>query len=180
MISDTKPQNIILALALIAGVLSAFSMANTAGYYTGTVYLIENMDVEFQGVRLTNFDSTNRSVIPTLRLDFRFFCNATQNGSVVLTTIGAEVHVNSDILSYTSFYKNQVNNPELYAGYNQSHSLIAQLNEEVDRNTVFDAYESGTWSISIVFRYFYVMFNSPSDSFDIKVYDTSEVTVTGI
>ncbi len=180
MISDTKPQNIILALAIIVGVLSGVSITNTAGYYTGTVYLVENMDVDFQGVRLSNFDPTNRSVIPVMRLDFRFYCNATQNGSVVLTTIGAEVHVNEDLLSYTSFYKAQVDNKELYAGYNQSHSLIARLEEEVDRDAVFDAYESGTWQISIVFRFFYVMFNSASDAFDMKVYNTAQVIITTV
>ncbi len=179
MISDEKPQNIIMIVTLLVGIISATSLVNSTAYYTGTIYMVRYLDIELEEIRINGIDLDNRSTDISMKLVFNFQVPEGYDGRVRLTTIASEVILNSDELSYTVFRKYiPAENGWLTPDYNRNFTISAVLDSPIDRNTLYNATVDESWNFSVVFRYFYLTFGSTADDVNIRLYNSTTITFT--
>ncbi|MHA2085537.1 MAG: hypothetical protein ACXABD_17405 [Candidatus Thorarchaeota archaeon] len=60
MISNTKPQNVIVVVTLILGIVSGIGLANSASYFSGSYVIVRYLEVDLTNVRVTNATSTQQ------------------------------------------------------------------------------------------------------------------------
>ncbi len=159
MISDPKTQDRVVALMILVGVISAVSLVNTASYYSGSYYLLKDMQVELLEIRLSNLDIDNHTVDPVMRLTFRFQAPYTFQGNIQITGMSATVFLNRDKLSYTAF---GLSVPEEYrlvsSGYTHEFTLSSTVHDINDKFTVYNASVSSSWVFAVRLQWSYRMF----------------------
>ena len=105
MISSERSQNIIIAITIIAAVVSSGFLVNNSSYYTASYELVGQMSVDIVKTEVSSIDPTNDSIIPRIVFTVNLQTTSQTNGSVRVNFIGIEATLNNDLLSYTQFAK---------------------------------------------------------------------------
>ncbi len=162
MISSERSQNIIIAITLIAAVVSSGFLVSNSNYYTGSYELVGRMSVDIVRTQVSNIDPTNESVSPRIILIVNLRTTSATEGNVRVNFLGAEVTLNDDLLSYTPFAKIiPMDQQSLYPEYNMNFTMrgIADDETHTDRNAVIDAYQTDTWHWYVTLRYSFYIFD---------------------
>ncbi|TFF92783.1 hypothetical protein EU546_07155 [Candidatus Thorarchaeota archaeon] len=165
MISDTKPQNAIVVITLIAAIISAMSLYSTASYYSGSYVLVQKLDVELVEIRLGNFHPENETINPSVAADFQFVAPATGSGTTRLYSLTVSIYLNGESFDYSYFRKIiPLEDRLVTSGYNKTFTVSSTIDSEIDKQLIFDAYSSGDWTWTSTMRLFYIVFESPAQS----------------
>ena len=164
MIASERSQNVIIAVTLIAAIISSVFLIGNATYFGGSYALAGRMDVTVVDTTVSNLDPGNESVYPKISITFNLQTDAGTEGNVRLMFIGAQVYLNEDILSYTVL---QYSLPEhlqpLYPYYDRNFTLSRSTDtgegQTYDRDTVNEAYNTDTWHWEVTFRYYFITFD---------------------
>jgi len=162
MIASERSQNVIVAVTLIAALVSSVFLVGNAQYFGGSYALAGGLDVTIVETVASNIDPTNESIYPRLTFIINFQSHADIEGNVRIMFLGMEVTLNDDLLSYTAF---AVSPPEhlqsVWPNYDQNFTLSKTTNTIWDRDAINDAYDSDTWHWELVFRYRFITFDEP-------------------
>ncbi len=171
MISGTKPQNLIIVITMIAGIISGIGLANSATYYGGSYAMIRYLDIELVNVSVSNFDPANITQNPALFMVFNVYAAPGAPGDAEITYFTAELYVNGDKINYATFRRDvPLTLRPLYPEYNETFSIGSTILEELDKQVLVDAYNSEEWVISIQLTLFYHVFESVGESVRIIAY----------
>ena len=177
MISSPKVQHSIIGFMIVLGVISAFSIASSTSYYTGSIYMIRYLDVNLEELRISGMDINNKTKPFSITMIFNIKIPDVPNGNVRLGTLSAVLSLNNDLLSYASFSKLlNVEDGTLYPNFNKNYSLRGFLDDQIDRFAIYNASADNNWNFAIEFRYFYWTFGSRNDVPVVFVFNTSDVT----
>lgn len=160
MIASERSQNIIVAFTIIVAIVSSVFLVSNAQYFGGSYALAGNMEVTVAKTVVSNLDPGNESVYPRIAFTFNLKTSAGTEGNVRLMFIGAQVHLNDDLLTYTPFSLTLPSNLQpLYPHYDRNFTLARSTDTSWDRDTVNLAYNTSTWNWAIVFRYYFITFD---------------------
>ena len=160
MISSERSQNIIVALTIVAALVSSVFLVSNGAYYTGSYSLAGQMEVSLVEITASNINPGNESVYPRLSFTFNLRTTSMWSGNVRITFMGAAVTLNDDILSYMPFawivpYEEQ----HLTPGYDVNVTLARTSSTSDDRNAIVDAFQADYWNWTVTFRYSYITFD---------------------
>ncbi|MHA1614371.1 MAG: hypothetical protein ACTSYJ_05960 [Candidatus Thorarchaeota archaeon] len=159
MIASERTQNIIVVSVIIIALVSSGFLVSNAAYYGGSYSLAGRLDVTLLEVRVSGIDHTNESVNPGLRLTFNLATDSLTEGNVRITFMGAEVTLNNDSLSYTTFsYTPPVVDQYLYPEFNRNYTMHNSATYS-DRQAILDADSEDMWNWDIEFRYSFIVFD---------------------
>lgn len=159
MIASERTQNIIVVSVIMIAVVSSGFLVSNAAYYSGSYSLAGRLDVTLLEVRVSNIDHTNESINPGLRLTFNLATDALTEGNVRITFMGAEITLNNDSLSYTTFsYTPPVVDQYLYPEFNRNYTMHNSATYN-DRQAILDADTEDNWNWDIEFRYSFIVFD---------------------
>jgi hypothetical protein len=162
MISNAKPQNIIIVATVIVAMVSGLGLINSATYYSGTYVMIRNLRVTLEDVRVNNFQPNNYTNNPILSFEFNVYVPEGPPGDAQITYFSAAVYINGNQMSYTSFRKD-VTPAELrylHPGYNETYVIGSSVSENLDKALLYGAYNSSDWVFSITLTVFYHAFDA--------------------
>ncbi|MFW9795966.1 MAG: hypothetical protein ACFFE2_02920 [Candidatus Thorarchaeota archaeon] len=163
MIASERTQNVIISVTIIAALLSSVFLVSNAVYFGGSYALAGGLEVTIQETTVSNVDPTNETVYPHLSFTFNFFSDTDIEGNVRIMFMGAQITLNDDLLSYTSFaYTLPESLQPLFPNYNRNFTLAKTTGATWDRDTVNLAYNSDTWHWQIVFRFRFITFDEPN------------------
>ncbi len=175
MISDTKPQNIIIVITMIVGIISGIGLVNSASIYGGSYTMIRYLEIDLVDVQVDNLDPNNITVNPSISMFFNVYAPPGAEGDARIKDFTAEIYVNGDKMNYANFRKSiPLDYRDLYPGYNHTYGIGSTLLSELDKQVLIDAYNSGEWVISIQLTLFYRVFDSVGDSVRIIAYSWNE------
>lgn len=164
MISDTKPQNIIVVVTIIMGIISGVGIVTTANFYGGSYVIVKYLDVDLEEVRVSNLDPTNTTINPSIQLDFSIVAPQTAAGEAYLSYFTASVFLNGDKFSYTTFRRSiPSEHRTVTPGYNKTFTVRSSVTEILDKYTLYNASVDGEWTWGISLTIFYDVFDSPGD-----------------
>ncbi|MFW9870278.1 MAG: hypothetical protein ACFFEL_11695 [Candidatus Thorarchaeota archaeon] len=164
MIASERSQNVIIAVTILAALMSSVFLVGNVQYYSASYSLVGQMEVSLAEIMISDLDPTNESVFPRLHIIFNLRSDAVSEGSVRIEFIGAEVYLNDDILSYTPlYYEVPYDEQPLYPNYNHNFTLRRTTNS-IDRETIVDANATGTWNWTITYRMRFTSFNQPDSA----------------
>lgn len=159
MIASERTQNIIVVSVIMIAVVSSGFLVSNAAYYGGSYSLAGRMNVSLIQVRVSNIDHTNVSINPGLTLIFNLATDSLTEGNVRITFMGAEVTLNNDSLSYTTFSRTPlVADQYLYPEFNRNYSM-GNTATYADRQAILDADSENMWNWEIEFRYSFIVFD---------------------
>lgn len=162
MISSERTQNIIVATTIIVAIICSTFLVSNATYYAGTYTLFGNLEVTFENLTISNIDPLDNESYPDLQFHFKVATNSQFPGNVRITFFGFTPSLNYDQLSYTPF-SIILPESEQYLTPNYSHELLfnktASDEYGIDRQAIWDAYESDTWFWQVEFRFSYIFFD---------------------
>ena len=160
---------------MIAGIISGIGLINSATYYGGSYTMIRYLDIELNDVAISNFDPGNYSQNPTLSMAFSVYAPPGAPGDARIKFFTAAIRINGDELSYTRFRKDiPLAYRDLYPEYNETFVIGSSITEDLDKATLFDAYASEEWTISITLTLFYEVFDQVGESVRIIAYSWNE------
>ncbi len=160
MISDTKPQNILIIATIVVGLISGLGLASSAAWYSGSYSIVRYLDIELTEVRVGNFGFDNMS----LSAQFNVQAPAVSTGEAQITFFGMSVYLNGESFRYTTFQKSVPTELRtVYPAYNETFRIGSTILSEIDRQIILDASESGEWVFSMTLTVFYDIFDSPGD-----------------
>ena len=164
MISNDKPQNVIIVMTIIIALMSSISLMSSASYYGGSIVLAQNIDVSLVAVNVVNPEPSNETN-PSLSFVFNFRALQTANGEATLVFMQAEIYLNQQKFNYSSFSRNFPSaDNTVVPGFNMNFSLGATIREPIDAQIIYDAFATDTWTFSIVFHFSYHVFDARADS----------------
>lgn len=160
MIASERTQNIIVVSVILITVVSSGFLVSNAAYYGGSYSLAGRLDVSLLEIRVSNLDHSNESIYPGLRLTFNLATDSLTEGNVRITFMGAEVTLNNDSLSYTTFsFTPQVVDQYLYPEFNRNYTMHNSASTSFDRETILLADSEDSWNWDIEFRYSFIVFD---------------------
>ena len=172
MISDAKPQNIIIVITMIVGIISGIGLVTSASYYGGSYTMIRYLEIDLVDVSVSNFDPDNITQNPALSM--RFSVNAPTGGAkgdAQITYFTAQVYINGDKINYATFKRDIPHDLQpLFPGYNETFSIGSTILQDLDKQVLIDAYNSNEWVISIQLTLFYHVFDAVGESVRIIAY----------
>lgn len=162
MISNAKPQNIIIVVTLIVAVVSGFGLASSATYYSGTYAMVRNLSITLEDVRVGNFLPNNYTSTPSLSFEFNVFVPQGPPGDAQITYFTAVVIINGNQMSLESFRKDISSAAQraLHPGYNESYVIGSSITSNQDKGYLYAAYNSSEWVFSVTLYVFYHSFNA--------------------
>ena len=178
MISDTKPQNLIVVITIIAGIIGATTLYSSASYYGGSYVLVQRLNVELTEIRLGHFDPSNESIDPSISAYFRFEAPETIGGKTRIYSLTVSIYLNGESFDYASFRRIiPLEDRLVTSGYNKTFSVGDTIDSEIDKQIIFDAYAAEEWTFSVTLRLFYIVFESPAQSVRILTFSHSGYVV---
>jgi hypothetical protein len=163
MIASERSQNVIVAVTIIAALVSSVFLVSNAQYFGGSYALAGGLEVTIAETVVSNIDPTNESIFPHLQFTFNMRSDADIEGNVRIMFIGVEVTLNDDLLSYTSFaYSPPPALQSLFANYERNFTLGKTTSEIWDRDAINDAYTTSTWHWELEYRYRFITFDEPN------------------
>lgn len=171
MISDPRTQDLIVVTTLIAALISSVVLVQGVSLYTGTMAMVSGLDVDLEGVTVSdldpdNFDPANTSHVPRVLLEFRITVPLGASGTAFITSLTASLFLNEQKFVYVqSLFTNvPASLRKLYGGYNQTLVMTAVIYETYDKLILQDALQSGLWRFNVSLTLFYRVFDSRADS----------------
>ncbi len=159
MISSERSQNVIIAITIIAAVVSSGFLMSNASYYTASYELVGRMSVDIVKTQVSSIDPANETLMPRIVLTVNLRTTSLTEGSVRINFIGAEVTLNNDLLSYTPFARSIPQDYQsLHPDYDMNFTL-GGATDAVDREAVIDAYLTDTWQWYVTLRYSFYIFD---------------------
>jgi len=164
MIASERSQNVIVAVTIIAALVSSIFLVSNAAYFGGSYALAGRMQVTIVDTTVSNLDPTNESIYPRIAFTFNLKTDAGTEGNVRLMFIGAQVYLNEDLLSYTVFqYSLPDHLQPLYPYYDRNFTLSTSTDtgegQTFDKDTVDNAFLSDSWEWDVTFRYYFITFD---------------------
>ncbi|MFX1368735.1 MAG: hypothetical protein ACFFAY_09070 [Promethearchaeota archaeon] len=166
MIESERTQNLIIASAIIFGVISAGIIVVNSNYYSGSYALAHYTEVSLENIRLTNLDPSNESLIPGLYFTLNVQTRDDSAGDAALTYITVWPYLNGEAILYATFTRQiPLENQKLYPSYDQNYTVSSSILDESDQQILFDAYTSANWTWAVVVRYWYSVISPDNLSF---------------
>jgi hypothetical protein len=177
MIASDRTQNIIVGGMIIVALVSSGFLVGNSMYYSGSYALAAGLQVTMNDPVVSNIDVGNESVSPVVSISFQLQARSPFEGDVRITFMGAQVTLNGDLLSYTPFaWVVPFNEQPVDPDYNRTVAFTRNTGD--DRPTIIDAYNSGLWNWTVVFRYSFIVFNEPgSISWTYRDFNTTSVVI---
>ena len=164
MISDTKPQNVIVVVTLILGIMSGIGLANSASYYSGSFVIVRYLDVSLDDVRVTNVDPTNETINPALYLDFNIKAPNASSGESRITFLTLSVFLNREHFQYAVFRKSiSLDHQTILPGYDRTFTISSTVYELLDKQILYNATLNNEWIFSISMNMWYSVAQSDVD-----------------
>jgi hypothetical protein len=176
MISDAKPQNLIIVAMMVLGIFSGIGLANSALYYGGSYTMVRYLDVELANVSVGGFDPENfENSTLSLGLEFDVSVPSGTPGDAEITYFTAVVYLNGDKINYATFRRSvPLDNRALFPEYNRTFTIGSSILSEIDKALFMDAYNSDEWVFSIQLTIFYNVFDAVGESVRIIAYSWTE------
>ena len=182
MIASERSQNVIIAITIIAAVVSSGFLMSNASYYTASYELVGRMTVDIVKTEVSSIDPANETLMPRIVFTVNLRTTSSNEGSVRVNFIGAEATLNGDLLSYTQFSRSvPVDSQSLYPNYDHNFTLRGSPDSDApeDRDAIIDAYQSDTWQWYVTLRYsFYIFDEYGSISFRFLTFNYTGAIVT--
>lgn len=176
LISSERSQNVIMVITLAIGILSGVSLAGSSAYYSGSYLMIQYLEVDLLGVRVSNLQPDNETVNPSLSISFNLQVPQTLSGDASVTFLRANVYLNGESFDYASFTKLlRAENRQLNPGYNKNYTIGSTIDVMSDKDILYAAYDESNWTFSILLTIFYHTFDS--DASQVRVVSFSQVGV---
>ena len=164
MISNDKPQNVVIVMTIIVALISSISLMSSASFYGGSIVMVQNLEVDLVAVNVVNPEPSNETN-PSLSFVFNFRAPQTANGEATLVFMQAEIYLNLQKFLYSSFSRNFPSTDNtVVPGFNMNFSLGSTIREPIDAQIIYDAFANDTWTFSIVFHFSYHVFNARADT----------------
>ncbi|NHJ13292.1 MAG: hypothetical protein EAX95_06420 [Candidatus Thorarchaeota archaeon] len=164
MIESERNQNIIIAAAIIMGIISSGIIVVNAGYYSGSYALAHYVEVSLLDVRLDNYDPSNESLTPALYVTLNFKSTSEASGTAAITSFNVLIWLNRQFIQYPVFTRYiPIDRRELNPAYDHNYTASSSILEEHDLDILFDAYSNSNWTWGISVRYFYYVFEPTND-----------------
>lgn len=162
MISNAKPQNIIIVVTLLVALVSGFGLANSATYYSGTYAMVRNLSITLEDVRVGNFLPNNYTNTPSLFFEFNVFVPQGPPGDAQITYFTAVVSINGNQMSLSTFRKDisSAAQRSLHPGYNETYVIGSSITANRDKGYLYAAYNSSDWVFSVTLYVFYHSFDA--------------------
>ncbi|TFG34381.1 hypothetical protein EU527_03480 [Candidatus Thorarchaeota archaeon] len=181
MISRERTQNIIIASTIIVAIISSTFLVSNATYYAGTYTLLGRFSITFEELIISDLDPLDNTTEPHLQFRFNIATDSQYKGNVRITFMGFTPTLNYDELSYTPFsIVLPVDEQYLTPNYTRELMFNNTASDElgIDRQTIWDAYESGIWFWQVEFRYSYIFFDAIGTvDFAYQNFNITEVTI---
>lgn len=159
MISSERSQNIIIAITIIAAVVSSGFLVSNSNYYTGSYALVGQMNVDIVKTEVSSIDPGNETIFPRIVFTVNLRTTSATEGNVRVNFLGGEATLNGDLLSYTSLARSiPFDNQALYPDYDRNFTLRG-VTAASDRDAVIDAYQTDTWQWLVTLRYSFYIFD---------------------
>ena len=166
MITDTKPQNIIVVTTLIIAIVSGVGLISSTSYYSGSCILVMFLDVELEDIHLSHYDPSNESINPRLSMIFNIQAPETANGEVSLNMLMVKIHLNGGSIKYTNFKRTvPLESRTVTSGYNNTFSVGSTIAELLDKEVLYNATDYNEWNFIIDLTLSYTTFDSAIVSF---------------
>ncbi|MHA2210896.1 MAG: hypothetical protein ACXABV_17215 [Candidatus Thorarchaeota archaeon] len=163
MPKSRRMQDLIIIAVIVAGLFSAALLAGNARYYANSVALAEFLEVDIAETRVSNIDPTNYSLNPHLSFVLTFKSPVDVDGEAYLVFIRILVLLNQQSIIYATFQKEfSFEQEALDAGYDKNHTIRSDVLNDQDKEILFGAYNSTTWTWSLTLRYTYSVMSSDS------------------
>ena len=163
MFKGRRIQDLIIITVIVAGLFSAALLASNARYYSNSIALAEFLEVDVIDAKLSNIDPTNYSMNPLLSFVLNFKAPYDIDGDAYLTHIRILALLNEESIIYATFLREFAYHQEaLDAGYDKNHILRSDILEDNDKDVLFNAYNSSSWTWSLNVRYTYSVMSSSS------------------
>jgi hypothetical protein len=161
MISSERCQNIIIVITIAVAVISSGFIIGTGQYYGGTFILINKLETNLAEIHVSDVNPSNATLYPKITLKFNLEIPVQAEGNVRIPFFGATLWLNNDILSYAEFaYQPSLDNQYLHSNFNRNITM-SQTTNEIDRQTIIDAYLMSTWKWNVTLRYYFIIFDDP-------------------
>lgn len=181
MISSERTQDAIVAITIIATIISSMYLVNNAVYYTGTYTLIGRLNVTFEELIISNLDPLDNESYPHLQFRFNMATESNYEGNVRITYMRFIPSLNDDQLSYTQFWLNLPRNEQyLTPDFNRALLFDQTAFDElgIDRQAILDAYDSGVWFWQVEFGFSYIFFDDATTiQWSFLDFNITEVTI---
>ncbi|MDF1540819.1 MAG: hypothetical protein P1Q69_18120 [Candidatus Thorarchaeota archaeon] len=160
MISDTKPQNILIVATIVIGLISGFGLASSAAWYSGSYSIVRYLEVDMTEIRVGNFGLENMSLTVTFKVE----APSIQTGEAQITFFRMVVYLNGESFSYTTFQRSvPLELRTVTPAYNHTFGVGSTILSEIDRQIILDASAAEEWVFSVGLTVFYDIFESPGD-----------------
>ncbi len=165
MISDTKPQNLIVVIMIVLGVVSGFGLATTANYYGGSYVIVSFLEVDLEEIRVTNVDIENVTINPRVALDFSFLAPEASSGEARLDYLTVSVYLNGDKFNYVTFRRDIPSDRKtLTSGYNETFTVQNTVTVINDKWLLYNATVNDEWVFAVTLTMFWRVFNARAPS----------------
>jgi len=171
MLSNTRPQNAVIAITIILGVTSGIGLVSTTSFYTGSGIIIQHLHFDLEDILIYALDPTNESVNPALVFVFNVGAPQVASGEAYMMYLSVKVSVNARSLNYTSFERSVTGAERvLTSGYNKNVTVGSTITELLDKQVLYNASSAGEWAFNVRVTMFYHLFQSRSESIRVLVF----------
>ncbi|NWF97244.1 MAG: hypothetical protein HXY34_13990 [Candidatus Thorarchaeota archaeon] len=141
------------------------SLAVNASYFSGSYMLVSHLQIDLEGITISNFDPMNMTRDPTIELLFSFSAPQTGSGEATLSSMHAVVYLNDDHLSYPTFRRIFVGTERIVqSGYQRNFTLGSVVKEDPDKQTLINAAASDNWTFAVQLYLLYHILGSRSET----------------
>lgn len=161
MIRREKTQNVIMAVVIVLGLISAASLVSSSNYYSASYLIGRYLEADLVGITVRNLDPENQTINPSISVKFNLKTPDVENGDATLTFLRASVYLNGESFNYIIFSKKPSGEAaKLGPNYDRNFSLGGSVIQEPDQQLLYDAYANSNWTFVIIFIMSYRVLNS--------------------
>jgi hypothetical protein len=150
LFASNRAQSVIITVCILVGVINAVLLINTTYYYSGSILLSDNLEVDLKEIKVTNLDPTNTTINPKLTLTFNVIVPTRWTGEFNIRELVTSVYLNNHHIRYGFFHL--VISPEnqaLYSGDNRNYTIATTLSTDSDKQVFYNASITDTWFFEV-------------------------------
>jgi hypothetical protein len=150
MFASNRSQSIIISACILAGVINAVLLINTASYYGGSILLSSNLEVDLEEIKVVKLNLANTTINPRLAMTFNVIVPSKWSGELAIRELITVVNLNEYHIRYAYFHlvidsENQI----LYSGDNRNYTMVTTISESADKQVLYNASVTDTWFFEV-------------------------------